>query len=174
MKRAIRVVIGLWVICSIFFLPFPVNSQVEMEVIPDEWYFGNVGIGSSSSKTFTINSTGMSELTLYLAIITPDTEDLQICGVECDCDFGLVPPGFEFPTHVPADTFKTLNVTFSPISLGLREDYLYILNNSPEQNFFVPLTGNGVDSSAVPEPGTMLLLGSGLLGFWGLRRNFKK
>jgi hypothetical protein len=30
------------------------------------------------------------------------------------------------------------------------------------------------DNHVVPEPGTILLLGSGLLGLWGFRRKFKK
>jgi len=50
----------------------------------------------------------------------------------------------------------------------------HILSMSYNGTKTQPLTGTLVPGAEVPEPGTMLLVGSGLLGLWGYRRKFKK
>ncbi len=92
-----------------------------------------------------------------------DTGDSGFIAFGDDQDSPNIPGPYGDPRSVfnaPATDFYTVAVTN------------FLSSGPPPYDF--QLSANGVSASAVPEPTTMLLLGSGLLGLWGARKKFKK
>ena len=63
-------------------------------------------------------------------------------------------------------TVMTGSISFDPANLKLQ------MSKSPNDTEY--LSGTLVPVTGVPEPTTMLLLASGLIGLWGARKKFKK
>jgi hypothetical protein len=74
---------------------------------------------------------------------------------------------------MPAGEIVSFDIMFTPTLPGAFNSYLIVASNdsvdSPGPEAYIRLTGTGV-SAVVPEPGTLLLLGSGLAGLIGIRR----
>ena len=93
--------------------------------------FGAVSLGSSSSKTFTINSTGLAELSL--GSLTIDGSDAADFSITTNPGASILPGGS-----------TTFSVNFLPGGLGTRNAVLHIPSNDATQTpFNVSLTGSG-------------------------------
>jgi hypothetical protein len=168
-------------------LPMTASSQ-SIEVDPLSWDFGDVVVGETATKEFTVACIAQDTLMITLVALTAEEDfsvpylehDFEITGgpdLHYDASIDHITAG---PTFIDNGSSVNWEVTYSPTSIGLHNAELFILSNDydpPEDSqIYVHLTGNGVDSgiTPVPEPATMLLLGTGLIGLAGFRRKFKK
>jgi hypothetical protein len=129
-----------------------VASQ-NLSIDPSSKAFGNVNVGSSSSaQTFTITNTGNVSLGIGTITIS-GTNASEFTKSNDNCDSATVTPGGTC----------TLQVTFSPTSLGSKSATLSIPSNDPDGTTNVALTGTGLANEVNVSP-TSLAFGNVVIG----------
>jgi hypothetical protein len=122
-------------------------SNPSFSINPTSWEYGQVQLGQSPAKLFTISNTGGG--TLFI-----DKDDVSITGDNA-AEFSLSPIAEDISLTAGQSTQITVN--FTPASIGAKSATLQIIDNIAEekaglksgikatQNVF--LTGEGFDSS---------------------------
>ena len=100
--------------------------------------FGNVSVGSSGIRAFTVSNTGTA--TLSVGSITAS-----------DALFTVSPPTLT----VAAGAVGTLTVTFTPTSAGPKTGTLSLAHNAPGSPSTLQITGAGVSPLLVSRPDTL-------------------
>ena len=103
--------------------------------------FGNVEVGTSSSKVFTIENNDAGELSVFDVFTIPDA------GTATG-EFSIIAPSM--PAVLSEGEKTEFTIIFNPESVGVKSATLTIQNDDPDENpytFYVE--GNG---SAVPYP----------------------
>jgi hypothetical protein len=113
-------------------------KEPDIAVNPTSWDFGNVVVGSSSTKTFTISNTGSGNLVISLIAMTGGN-----AGMFSVATGGPNPYPSLTPTIAPGGSC-TINATFSPTSVGAKSTTMRIISNDPDENpLDVLLKGTG-------------------------------
>ena len=167
-----------------------------INVTPFGWDFGDVVIGESAVQTFRVEHVSEeypSEIWFYLAEIEDDVTDTEPPSKDDLSAFNFTwgtssevgrPPltvdsgGFRLIGPVilneEFERWVEFEISFTPSYVGFHDARLEILSNAIFPDLYLDLSGNGSDINPVPEPCTMLLVGSGLMGLVGIRRRLGK
>jgi hypothetical protein len=124
------------------------------------------GSGIINSTPFTLATNG--GLGLPVSLTEPGTWDFWFVNQTLDNTFHT---SLDMDLGLYVDYFiDTANYNLLSIPVYSGDPFSLAFNSITNPNGFSIL----VNESTVPEPTTMLLLGSGLLGLWGFRRRFRK
>lgn len=124
--------------------------------------------GSPSGSLNGINFTSLSSFPEGSAsnAIVGSLQGLGLCSTTCNLTYGFV------DLHSPLATNGSVTVTVSGVATGT-VFYGLVLGSNGQINFITPnseaaILGKG--TTVVPEPGTLTMMGSGLIGLAGLIR----
>jgi hypothetical protein len=104
------------------------GTQSALQLSPSSLAFGNIVLGSSANLSLTVTNTGTALATAVTFSVTGDYAITIPCSV---------------PSLAPGASC-TLQLTFTPTSLGVRPGTLTLTSSDPGSPAVVPLTGTGI------------------------------
>jgi Abnormal spindle-like microcephaly-assoc'd, ASPM-SPD-2-Hydin/Protein of unknown function (DUF1573) len=113
-----------------------VATQATMTVNPSPVAFGNVSVGSNSTKTVTVSNTGNATLNITAATISGTGYTMSLTA----------------PTSVNAGGNTTFTVTFAPTTAASSTGTIQITSNASATPASVTLTGAGVQAQVSASP----------------------
>ena len=114
------------------------GAQAQLSIIPSSVAFGNVNVGSNSSKTVTLTNAGGATLNITAATISGAgyTMTLQ-------------------PTSINAGANTTFNVTFAPTASCSTPGSISITSNAPGSPATIALSGTGLQAQILATPSSV-------------------
>ena len=108
------------------------SGTPDISVSPGSYDFGNVGVQTTATHTFTISNTGTGGLAV--GAITISGSGFSLSADNCSS------------TNVAPSSSCTVQVAFTPASVGPKSATMTIPSNDPDESTFtVALTGTGVN-----------------------------
>jgi hypothetical protein len=123
----LAVLIGLTVVAA----PLIASAQC-IEVTPESWDYGDVKVGTARSLICTLYSCADSPVFIDVIEIVDDPAGAFTITSS---------PG---PGSIPGRETREVEVTFTPLSLGAHEAFLYIEHDAPGYETYINLYGVGV------------------------------